>query len=164
MKPFTITRTFPATREKLFRAWTDPKQMSRWLAPKGFTTSYRKADIRPGGVAHYSMSGPQGQPMWGKAKYETIESPSRLVYRQYFSDEKEGITRHPMSPTWPLEMTTTVTFKEKAPGSTELTLTWLPENASPAEAETFAKSFDGMTQGWTGSLDQLDAYLRENNS
>ena len=29
----TLKRTFAAPRERVFRAWTDPKELARWFAP-----------------------------------------------------------------------------------------------------------------------------------
>jgi uncharacterized protein YndB with AHSA1/START domain len=159
-QPFTITREFAVTPEKIFEAFTKPELLARWLAPKGFTVNYKIADIRPGGGSHYSMTGPGGSPvMWGKVKYEKLERPTRLVYRQYFSDEAGGIGRHPMSPTWPLDMLTTITLKPRGE-NTELHLTWqVAEETPEVEKQTFLKAFEGMTQGWTGSFDGLDGFL-----
>ena len=99
--------------------------------------------------------------MWGKVQYREITSPSRLVYAQYFSDENEGITRHPMSATWPLEMLTTVLF-EAAGNKTKVTLTWeVTSSATPEERDTFEKAKAGMAQGWGGTFAQLETYLNE---
>ena len=157
-EPFTITRTFSASRELVFQAWTDPEKSKLWLSPAGFTISYSKADIRPGGVAHYCMSGPNGMKMWGKANYRKIEKPKLLEYVQCFSDEQGGVTRHPMSPTWPAEMLTTISFEEQG-AKTVLTLQWMPLNATAEEMQTFEGGRQGMSGGWGGSFDQLDAFL-----
>ena len=85
--------------------------------------------------------------------------PSDSVWVHSFSDEAGGLTRHPMSPTWPLELLTTVTFEEAAGEKTKLTLRWLPINATEEERRTFEAAHDGMRQGWGGSFDQLAAYL-----
>jgi hypothetical protein len=50
------------------------------------------------------------------------------------------------------------TFTEKA-GKTTITLEWLPINATPEEIATFEAGRAGMTQGWTGTMEQLTAYL-----
>jgi uncharacterized protein YndB with AHSA1/START domain len=63
-----------------------------------------------------------------------------------------------MSPTWPLEMLTTVTFEEEG-GKTKLNLAWVPINATPEEIQTFLGAMDGMKGGWTGSFDQLESHL-----
>ena len=59
---------------------------------------------------HYGMRGPDGSEMWGKFVYREIAPPERLVFIVSFSDENGGMTRHPMAPTWPLEMLNTLTF------------------------------------------------------
>ena len=158
---FTITRVFEAPRELLFKIWTDPNHLKKWMSPGGFAVEYRKAEIRPQGVAHYCMTGANNVKMWGKVQYREITAPSRLVYAQYFSDENEGITRHPMSATWPLEMLTTVVF-EAVGNKTKVTLTWeLTPSATSDERDTFSKAKSGMSQGWGGTFAQLENYLTE---
>ena len=44
-------------------------------------------------------------------------------------------------------------------GKTKFTVKWSPHNSSEEERDTFAKGHASMTQGWTGTLDQLTAYL-----
>lgn len=158
---FIITRTFNAPQELLFKVWTDVNHLQKWMAPKGFTGRYKKAEIRPGGVAHYSMTGPDGKEMWGKVMYKEINSPTKLVYSQCFSDANEGVTRHPMAAEWPLEMLTTILFESVGTKQTKLTLTWVPVKATHAEIEMFIKSMVGMDQGWAGTFEKLDTYLDE---
>ena len=159
---FVITRAFDAPRDLMFRVWSEPRHLQKWLAPKGFTGEYRRADLRPGGSTHYVLSGPGGAKMWGKARYLEVARPERLVYVQSFSDENEGTTRHPMSATWPLEMKTTVELEELDRDRTQVTVTWeVYGTATPEERETFKKSRGGMNQGWGGTFEQLEGYLKE---
>jgi uncharacterized protein YndB with AHSA1/START domain len=155
---FVITRRFDAPRDLVFAAFTEPERMKQWWGPKGFTVIASKMDLRPGGTYHYGMRAPDGTAMWGKLVYREIVRPERLVLVNSFSDEAGGLTRHPMSPTWPLEMLSTFLFVE-ADGGTALTIKWSPLNARPEERATFAGAHDGMRQGWTGTLDQLAEYL-----
>ena len=55
-------------------------------------------------------------------------------------------------------MLTTVTLEEQGAG-TLVTITWVPFDASEAERRTFDAGRGSMTMGWTGTLDQLTAYL-----
>jgi uncharacterized protein YndB with AHSA1/START domain len=156
---FVISRVFDAPRELLWECFTDPGRMKQWWGPRGVTVVAAKMDLRPGGTYHYGMSMPNGQVMWGKFVYREITAPERLVLVNSFSDEAGGITRHPMSPTWPLELLTTFTFEEEPVGKTKLTVRWSPINATEAEQQTFDAGHDSMRQGWGGTLDQLGAYL-----
>ena len=96
--------------------------------------------------------------MWGKGGIREIAKPERLVFVNSFSDEAGGITRHPGSATWPLELLSTITFAGQN-GQTLLTIQWLPVNATDVERKTFDEAHEGMKGGWTGSLDRLAEYL-----
>ena len=66
--------------------------------------------------------------------------------------------RHPLSPDWPLEMLSTITFAEHDE-RTSVTVRWVPLNATDAERKTFEGGRPSMQQGWSGTLDQLADYL-----
>jgi uncharacterized protein YndB with AHSA1/START domain len=158
-KPFVISRTFNATREIVFDAFTKPEEMKKWWGPKGFTVIVSKMDLRPGGTYLYGMRAPDGTPMWGKFVYREIVRPERIVFINSFSDENGGVTRHPMAPDWPLQMITTFAFEDLGGGKTRLTTTSMAFDATEAERAVFDAHHDSMTQGWTGTLDQLETYL-----
>jgi uncharacterized protein YndB with AHSA1/START domain len=90
--------------------------------------------------------------------YREIKAPDRLVWVTSFSDERGGLTRHPMAPTWPQEMLTTVTLADEGDRTT-VTVVWLPLSPTAEERATFDASHAGMKQGWTGTFDQLEEYL-----
>ncbi|MGH8047583.1 MAG: SRPBCC family protein [Chthoniobacterales bacterium] len=160
---FVINRTFEAPREVVFAMWTDPLHVAKWMPPQGFTMEFLNADIRPGGRSFYRMTNGQIS-MHGGAEYLEIRPPERLVYTQQFRDEHGATVRHPMAPTWPETMLTTVEFAEEGPEATRITLTWEPYGAATdEEIATFAKARDGMTGGWTGSFDKLEEFLDSGN-
>ncbi len=159
-KDFILTRVFNAPRVLVWKAWTDPEHLKKWFGPKGFTMPGCSMDLRPGGVFHYGLRSPQGHEMWGKWTFKEINPPEKLVLVSSFSDAQGGITRHPMSATWPLETLSTTTFTEEA-GKTTLTLRWSAYHATEAEQTTFDSAHAGMTQGWGGTMAQLEAYLAE---
>jgi len=156
--PFVISHTFDASRELMWKAWSERARLMEWFGPKGFKMPAAKLDFRPGGSFHYCLEGPNGEEMWGKFTYREIVSPEKIVLVNSFSDEAGGITRHPMSATWPLEMLSTFTLTEEN-GRTTATVHWTPLNATEEELKTFNAAHDGMKQGWTGTFDQLTAYL-----
>ncbi|HEX3871150.1 MAG TPA: SRPBCC family protein [Pirellulales bacterium] len=160
---FVINRSFDAPLDVMFEMWSDPKHFSQWLAPTGFTMKFLRADIRSGGSAFYCMTGqgPQGVvTMYGRVDYREITRPDRLVYTQQFCDEHENLARHPMSPTWPATMLTIVQLTAENSDRTRVIVTWQPHGAVTAEElATFIQARGGMTQGWTGSFDKLEAYL-----
>lgn len=157
---FVINRSFDTDIETMYELWTNPKHVMNWTPPTGFTGRYISADIRPGGESFYEMAG-NGFTMYGKARYLEMTKPTRLVYTQVFTDKNGSISRHPMAPTWPEAMKTTVTFHEEGARQTRVTVEWEVFGAASAiEHETFKGAKGGMTQGWTGSFDKLEEYLK----
>jgi uncharacterized protein YndB with AHSA1/START domain len=157
-KEFIISRTFDAPRDLVWKCFTDPEHMKHWWGPKGFRVRVSKMDLRVGGRYHYALEASNGEIMWGKMAFREIAPPQRLVWINSFSDETGGTARHPWHMSWPLEMFTVVTFEEQD-GTTLLTVRWSPHNATEEECRTFDAGRDSMRMGWTGTLDQLTAYL-----
>jgi uncharacterized protein YndB with AHSA1/START domain len=156
---FVISRSFDAPLDLMFEMWTNPKHFSQWLPPAGYEMEFIKSDIKPGGSTFYFMIG-SGPKMYGRAEYLKIEKPDLIVYTQQFCDENEKVSRHPMAPSWPETMLTTVEFAAEGPSQTRVTVTWEPYGqTTPEELETFIKARGGMTQGWTGSFDKLEAHI-----
>src|SRR5262245_39520444 len=120
---FVINRSFDAPLDVMFQMWTDPNHFAKWLAPTGFTMHFIRADIRPGGSSLYYMSNDAGMKMYGRAEYLSVEKPKRISYTQQFCDENEKLSRHPMSPTWPATMLTTVELTSEGPDRTRVTVT-----------------------------------------
>ena len=157
-QPFIISRTFDAPRGLLWKAWTERKRLMQWFGPKGFTMPVARLDLRPDGTCHFCLRAPDGHETWGKWVFREIVQPERFVFVHSFSDATGGTTRHPMSPTWPLEMLSTVMCGEQN-GRTLLTVRWLPLNPTDEERKTFNSSHESMKQGWSGTFEQLADYL-----
>jgi len=160
---FVITREFDAPRDLVFKAWTEPERLAQWWGPKGFTVKVANIDLRPGGMFLYGMVAPDGGEVWGKFIYREITPPERMVFINSFSDENGGTTRHPMAPTWPLEMLNTVTLTEHGEKTT-LTLRSSAYEATEEERATFRAGRTSMQGGFTGTFDQLTAYLAKARS
>ena len=155
---FEISRVFKAPRERVWDAWTKPEQLACWLAPKGATSEVKHFDLRPGGYLHSKLTGPDGSISWGKNFYREIDRPSLLVWEQGFSNEAGDITPAPFPMPWPRTMLTTVVFVDEGAG-TRVSLTWEPVNPSEEELKSFTQMLQSMMGGWTGTFDQLDAFL-----
>ena len=155
---FVISRVFDAPRDLVWKAWTEPERLLKWWGPRDFEILSTKVDLRVGGIFHYCLKSPEGMKMWGKFVYREIEAPERLVFIVSFSDEKGGVTRHPMSPDWPLQIMSTVILSEVA-GKTKVAVKWVPYSVTELERKTFEEGASSMQQGWTGTLDNLTDYL-----
>ncbi len=157
---FYINRTFDAPLKLMYEMWTKPEHLKKWLTPTGMNMEFIRADFKPGGATFYCVSGNGDLKMYAKAEYLKMNGVDELVYTQQFCDENEKMSRHPLAPTWPATMLTTIKFTAEGPDQTRVTVCWEPYgNTTAEELETFIKAKGGMTQGWTGSFDKLEEVL-----
>lgn len=96
-QPFIISEKLPVSAEKMFALWTNPDHLSHWFGPAGVKIVRHSMDLRVGGIYHFCLQTPDGQLMWGKWIFREIDAPRRLVWIHSFSDERGGLTRHPLS-------------------------------------------------------------------
>lgn len=153
-----LTRIFNAPRELVFKAWTEAEHLAHWWGPTGFELSVHTLDLRPGGSFHYCMKSAEGFEMWGKFVYHEIHFPEKLVYVNSFSDAEANIIRAPFSEKIPLEIMNKLSFTENE-GKTTLIMRGGPINTTEEEHKFFEGMYDSMKQGFSGTFDQLDAYL-----
>jgi uncharacterized protein YndB with AHSA1/START domain len=142
-----VNHIFDARRERVFKAWTDPKLVQRWWGPHGFTSPVCELDVRPGGAFRIHMQGPDGTiyPMIGV--YREIVEPERLAFSNTPLDDKDN----------PLfEILTTVTFVERD-GKTHVSVHNRILMTTPG-AEMYLQ---GMEEGWSQSLECLEEIVME---
>ena len=155
---FTITRAFAAPRTRVWDAWTRPEALARWFGPKGTSGTVLAFDLRPGGEWRGRMDMPDGGAMYSKFVFREIEPMSRLVWVHGFADAEVNRIRAPFAAQFPLEMLTRVLFADEGEG-TRIELSWTPLDATPEEEAFFASMMESMNGGWSGSFEQLDAFL-----
>jgi len=138
------TRVFDAPRDLVFEAFTDPKHLSRWWGPIGFSTTTHAIAVRPGGVWRFVMHGPDGRDYQNRITYDEVVKPERLVYRHGGGEDVE-----------PVKFQVTVTFEDLG-GKTRLTMHML--FASAAERDRVIAEY-GADKGLGETLGRLEQYL-----
>ena len=77
-----------------------------------------------------------------------------------FSDENGGITRHPMSAKLADRIAVDLYLRGTAGRQDQVHPPLVARyNATAEEQKTFDAGHASMTQGWSGTLDQLETYL-----
>lgn len=153
-RTYVMERVFDAPRELVFEAYSTAEHLKNWWGPKGWTLPFCEVDFRPGGTWFYCMKGPVGSEdgemmeSWGKAVYQEIVEPERIVYIDTFVDSDGN--RVEGTP----EMLITVEFVEEN-GKTRLISKSLFESAEQLQQVLEM----GMEQGFAETLDRLEAYL-----
>jgi uncharacterized protein YndB with AHSA1/START domain len=133
-----ITRTFPAPREVIFRAWTEPDLFVRWWWPANFAT-VATFDLRPGGRYEIRTADiPERGVLAISGSFLEVTPPARLVYTWRW----DGLD--------PTETRVTVEFHAHGDHTTiALTHERFPDRT---EAENHRL-------GWESCLDRLDTAL-----
>lgn len=83
MVELEFTRTYPAPRQLVWDAWTDPDQMARWWGPRGVSTPREsiELDLRPGGrIAFDMVDDTTGTPYPNSGTFLEVQPPARLVW------------------------------------------------------------------------------------
>jgi uncharacterized protein YndB with AHSA1/START domain len=134
-----IERSFQATAEEVFDAWTSPEVMRRWLhCGADWDTPVAEVDLRLGGAVRIVMRRPDGRQAGAHGEYMVIDRPHRLVMTWTFDDEPTN------------QQMIELTFAESG-GSTTVVLT--NRDISTDERR------DAQDEGWRGCLDQLERLL-----
>jgi len=135
-----IRRTFRASAEVVFDAWTQPEYVRRWWAPasRGVTLVQCDADVRPGGAYRYVLARGKTERYAFSGKYLEIARPTRLVYTQSFEP-------------FPGEAVVTVSFEQRD-GATTL----VARERYPSKDALDGALASGMEDGMRETFDQLD--------
>jgi uncharacterized protein YndB with AHSA1/START domain len=137
VKPsLTLKRRFKASPERVFAAWTQPDQISRWFGPAGVHVTSAEFDARVGGSFRISALSPEGEKHQVGGVIREVVPNRKLVYTWawHTTPERESLV--------------TVEFKPDGEG-TILTLTHEQFFDEPAR--------DRHQFGWNGALDKLEA-------
>ncbi len=136
----TLTRSYNASPEKVWRAWTNPEAMMEWISPgKDFTAPVVEVDLRVGGRYRIVMRSPEGEEFEAVGVYREVVPNRRLVYTW-------------ASPAAP-ERETLVTLILRASGPGTI-LEFKHEGLDDAKAR------DSVKNGWSNSLTSLERYLQ----
>jgi uncharacterized protein YndB with AHSA1/START domain len=150
VKQLVIERTLNAAPERVFDAFTDPAQLTKWWWPNGFTCPAAEVDLRVSGTYRLAMEWPGSIPAEAQfshymgGEYYEIERPHRLVMSGRAVNDEQG------------ELFATlieVTFEARN-GGTALTIRQSYFEPMPAAA-----ALAGAEQGWSEQIDKLERLL-----
>jgi uncharacterized protein YndB with AHSA1/START domain len=137
----TVTRDIKASRERVFAAWTDPRQASIWWAPQDCTPLSCEMDVRPGGTWRRTMRVPDGTVITKHGVYREV-LPPRILSFTYTTEYADG-TVDPVT-------LVSVTLDEIGSG-TRVTLRHV-------NFET-QMSCDSHRGGWTSTLERIARFM-----
>ncbi len=90
-----IRRRYQASPRQLWEMWSKPEHLRNWWGPHGWSLPVCEVDFRIGGQWFYCMEGPDDMTSCGKAIYQELDEPNRIVHVDIFVDadgnELEGM-------------------------------------------------------------------------
>ena len=134
-----IERSFDASAEDVFDAWTSPEVMRRWFhcAPD-WDTPVAEVDLRVGGRVRVVMRKTDGTEVEAQGEYAVIDRPHRLVMTWTFDDDPSN------------EELIELSFSESEGATTVLMVN---------SGISTDRRRDAQDAGWRGCFDELDRAL-----
>ena len=144
----TLVADFAAPVERVWHAFTDPRQLELFWGPPGWPATFTDFDLVVGGRARYQMTGPHGEAPQAAWEFLTIDAPNRLeVLDSFVGDDGEVDAAMP-------SMRMAIAFEQTATGTRVTNVTWFP--SAEALEQMIAM---GMVEGSTLAMSQLDRVL-----
>jgi len=139
----SITRVFDATRERVWREWTEPERFAAWYGGDraDIPVSTVSMDVRPGGRWRATMFfGEDRREIRWEGEYVEVIEPERLVFT---------VTDMPGTPTTELVI---VVLNDLGDGRTEMVMEQRGGNLTPDQ-------YRAAGQGWGGFFDTMERQL-----
>jgi len=134
-----IVRTFSATPEQLYRAWTDESLLRQWAAPDDCDVVNYQADAEVGGRWQCTFAIGPNEFHSESGEFLELVPGERIVQTLLFPVDND--------PSGGIATVITIGFKEIEPGLTEMTF---------VQAGGFSSALkEGMNVGWSSCFDKL---------
>lgn len=153
-KEVTLVRTFDAAPERVWQAWTDPKELVQWWGPDHVTIPECEVDLRVGGAFHIVMEagegmGPYKGTRWPMdAEFTVIEPNTKLAYTA------QAWTEGPNKEDWMIDQQTEITLIDEG-GKTRVEVKAAIYKTGPKAGA----AAEGMEYGFNQQLDKLAKFL-----
>lgn len=146
----TIVGEYGVPVERLWQAWTDPRQLERFWGPPEWPATFTRHDMYEGGSSEYFMTGPDGERAGGYWSIESVdEGRSFTVVDGFAGDDGEADDSLPTS-------RATFRFESTADGSRFVGVTTFPSVAAMEQIVAM-----GMIEGVTAAFGQMDDVLAD---
>jgi uncharacterized protein YndB with AHSA1/START domain len=149
--PLIITRDFHASRERVWRAWTQPDAIIKWHGPQFYRAAEVNADVRVGGAwrACLKSDNPDDVVLWQSGQYLVVTPPERLEFTFAWEtpdhEDGPGVQTHIV-----------VRLEALANGDTRMHFI--------QSGFLSNKSAISHSVGWDGTFARLAEFLRDGNS
>lgn len=139
----TVQRTYDASPERVYRAFTHAEDLSRWYGPSGMATYVDELEVRVGGAFEMTMRNDESAYTCYGTFLELVP-PGRIVHTWRWMDED-----------WDDDTMVTIEIRP-ATGGTEVVLTH--------QGFRDGEEANGHAEGWAESLERLACLLESDGA
>ncbi|MEO6914758.1 MAG: SRPBCC domain-containing protein [Chitinophagaceae bacterium] len=147
-KTLHVVRSFAASLEQVWKAWTESEMLDKWWAPKPYRAETKTMDFRVGGYWLYCMMGPKGDNQWCRESYKKIEPRQAIHNDTNFCDADGNISNDFPTMHW---------TKDFRGDTKETTVSIEILFDSVADMDTVVKK--GFREGFAAGLNNLEELL-----
>ncbi|MBS1907532.1 MAG: SRPBCC domain-containing protein [Actinobacteria bacterium] len=146
----TIHADFAAPVERVWAAYSDPRQLERFWGPPGWPATFTAFDHTVGGLAQYRLTGPRGEKSSGRWEFTRIEAPTLFeVLDSFVDDDGQPMDGFPA-------MRMTLEFSPTAAGTRMVGISRF--DSAEALEQVVAM---GVVEGTKMAMSQLDTVLQD---
>ncbi len=153
IKEVVLERSYDASPETVWKAWTHPEMLKQWWGPKNVTIPECEVDLKVGGKFYIVMEageamGPYKGTKWPMtAEFREVAPNAKLSYeaQAWTEGDKDATT---------IDQTTEITFTPEN-GKTKVTVKAAIHKTGPKAG----MAVEGMQYGFTEQLEKLNDFL-----
>lgn len=146
----TIVGEYDVSVERLWNAWSDPRQLERFWGPPTWPATFTRHDLVEGGRSEYFMTGPDGTRSAGYWVFERVDEGKAFTIVDGFADEN-GEANEDLPTT-----RTEFRFESTDTGSRYVAVSTF------SDAESMQQLLDmGIVEGATSAVGQIDEVLAD---
>ena len=146
-----IAAEFDAFVDRVWSVFSDPRQLERFWGPPGWPATFTRFDFTPGGLAHYSLTGPNGETHHARWEFLRIDEPQSFEVLDGFADASGELVDE-----MPPPMRMVFSFTQDGPRTRFSGVTHF--QSVDALEQSVAM---GMIEGTRMAMSQLDSVLQD---
>ena len=155
IKEVVLEKTYDASPETVWQAWTDPEMLKEWWGPNNVTIAECEVDLQIPGRFYIVMEAGEGMGQYKGIKWPMLAEFTEIVPNSKLAYTAQAWTEDQKDKTM-IDQTTEVTFTEEG-NKTKVKVVATIHQAGPG-AQMAA---EGMQYGFIEQLEKLNKFLNK---
>jgi uncharacterized protein YndB with AHSA1/START domain len=153
IKEITLEKTYDASLETVWQAWTNPEMLKQWWGPDNVTIPECEVELRVGGKFYIVMEAGEAMGPYKGTKWPMLAEFTEVVPNAKLSYKANAWTEGAKEETT-IDQTTDITMSEED-GKTKVTIVAAIHKTGPKAG----MAVEGMEYGFNQQLNKLTTFL-----